>query len=335
MNDSRLELKVGLFVALGLALIALLILNFSRGLTLFRPTYKLRIVMPTTAGLKPAADVLMAGVPIGKVSDLELSPPDGKSVEVTVRLLSKYPIRKDALFHVDALGFLGDQYIEVSPPAATAVPASNAAGIFRDGDTVLMGEVPFNMQETARSTAGLLEQAKLTMQDLDRAITNVNRSILSGETLTNFSLALNNFQSLTAIAVKVAQGAADLLSSNSPPVAQAVTNFRAFSEKLNLVADDLDQVILTNRGDMSDTVKNLRDTSASFKQLASELETGQGLAGGLLKDPAMKAQVTLLLSNANATAAALDVFGSNLNQRGIWGMLWKPKPKERSPAAAP
>jgi phospholipid/cholesterol/gamma-HCH transport system substrate-binding protein len=330
MNNTRLEFKVGLFLAIGLALIALLILNFSRGVTLFERTYQLHIMMPTTAGLKPAADVLLFGVPIGKVSSLDLRP-GGKSVDVSIRVLSKYKISKDSLFHVDALGFLGDQYIDVSPPSAPAAPATNAAGFYQDGDTVVMGEVPFNMQEAVRSTAGLLEQAKLTMKDLDQAITNVNRSVLSAETLTNLSAALSNFQSVTEIAVQVAQGAVDLIHSNSVPIADAATNIRAFSQKLNLIADDFDQVILSNRPGVAETVRNLRDTTASLKQLAANLQAGQGLAGGLLKDEEMKAQLSSLLSNASAMAAAFSAFGSNLNQRGLWHMLWRPKPGERSP----
>jgi phospholipid/cholesterol/gamma-HCH transport system substrate-binding protein len=332
MNE-RIEFKVGAFVAIGLALIALLVLNFSRGITLFKSTYQLRIYMPTTAGLKPAADVMLLGVAIGKVSNLDFAP-DGKSVQVTIRLLSKYKIRKDYGFHVDALGFLGDQYIEVSPPPRTALSTGASAEVFRDGDTVTMGEVPFDMQETARSTAGLLDQAKQTMKDLDQAITNVNRTILSDRTLKNFTTALSNFQTVTEVAVKVAQDGEDLIHSNSPPVAQTITNLRAFSEKLNLMADEMDQVIITNRGDVSDAVKNLRDTSASFKQLAAELQAGQGLAGALLKDREMKTQMNLLLSNVNDTATAWAAFGSNLNQRGIWHMLWTPKPAERSPAPA-
>jgi phospholipid/cholesterol/gamma-HCH transport system substrate-binding protein len=333
MNDSRIEFKVGLFVAIGLALIVLLILNFSRGVALFQRTYHLNIIMPTTAGLKPASDVMLFGVPIGKVTSLELGP-DGKSVDVSIRVLAKYKISKDSVFHVDALGFLGDQYIDVSPPPAKTAPGANNTGFLHDGDTVVLGEVPFNMQEAARSTAGLLDQAKLTMKDLDQAITNVNRSILSDATLTNFSLALSNFQFLTEVAVRVAQSAEDLVRSNTPPITEAATNLHGFSQKLNVIADDLDRVILTNRTDISDTVKNLRDTSASLKQLAANLQAGQGLAGGLLKDQEMKAQLTSLLSNADATAAALSTFGSNLNQRGLWHMLWKPKPGERTAAPA-
>jgi phospholipid/cholesterol/gamma-HCH transport system substrate-binding protein len=317
MKDSRIELKVGFFVAAGLALLAVLVLSFSRGLTLFDSTYKLRILLPSAAGLKPTADVMMAGVPIGKASNLELMP-DGRSVAVTVSILSKYKIRTNAVFHIDALGFLGDQYIEVSP-------STNVVNEVWQNGAQVQGESPFNMQEAVRSVAGLMDQAKKTVTDLDRAITTVNGTMLSGQSMSNFSLALRNVDAMTGIAIHVAQSAEDLIQTNALAVDAAVTNLRSFSERLNLVANDLDTLVATNGPAVNEAIRNLRDTSASFKQVASDLEAGKGLAGGLLKDEEMKAQTASLISNANALAASFSTFGSNLNQRGIWQMLWKPK----------
>jgi phospholipid/cholesterol/gamma-HCH transport system substrate-binding protein len=177
MNNTRIELKVGFFVAVGLALLAVLVLSFSRGLTLFNSSYQLRLILPNAAGLKPTADVMMAGVPIGKASDLELLP-DGRSVAVTVSILSKYKIRTNAVFHVDSLGFLGDQYIEVTPST------NLAAGFWQHGD-VVQGESPFNMQQAVRSVAGLLDQAKKTVADLDRAINTVNGTLFSEQSMSN------------------------------------------------------------------------------------------------------------------------------------------------------
>jgi phospholipid/cholesterol/gamma-HCH transport system substrate-binding protein len=322
MNNSRIELKVGFFVAAGLALLAVLVLSFSRGLTLFDTTYQLRILLPSAAGLKPTADVMMAGVIIGKASELELMP-EGRSVAVTVSILSKYKIRTNAVFHIDALGFLGDQYIQVTP-------STNAVGGYWQNGAIVQGESPFNMQEAVRSVAGLMDQAKKTVTDLDRAITTVNGTMLSGQSMSNFSVALSNIDAMTGVAIQVAQGANDLILSNAPTINTAVTNLRSFSERLNLVADDLDHLVTTNGPVVGETLRNLRDTSASFKQLASDLEAGKGLAGGLLKDEEMKAKMELMISNASATAAAFNTFGSNLNQRGIWSMLWKPKHNEKN-----
>jgi len=279
-------------------------------------------LLPSAAGLKPTADVMMSGVPIGKAADLQLMP-DGRSVAVDLVILAKYKIRTNAVIAIDALGFLGDQYLAVTPST------NMEAGYFRDG-AVVQGETPFNMQAAVRSVAGLLDQAKKTVTDLDFAINNINHTVLSENSLSNLSLTLNNLESMTTLARQMAQGADDLIVSNTPAVDAAVTNLLRFSEKLNVVADDLDRLVLTNRPGVEATIQNLRDTSASFKHVAADLEAGNGLAGGLLHDESMKAETASLISNANAVAASFATFGSNLNQRGIWRMLWKPKQTEKS-----
>jgi phospholipid/cholesterol/gamma-HCH transport system substrate-binding protein len=328
MNQTRYATTVGIFVAVGLGLIALLVLNFSQGLTLFNQTYKLHIIMPSTAGLKPAADVMMSGVPIGKVVGPDLVP-GGRAVNITVTILSKYKIPKESVFKINALGFLGDQYVEVTPPAWSPTETNRPLGNLQDGNTVV-GEAPFDMLEAVRSTADLLGQARKTIKDLDQAITNINRTVLSDETLESLSLSVSNFASVTKIAVKTVQGADDLVHSNTPAVTAMVTNLEAVSQKLNLMSDQLEQIISTNQNDVHEAIKNLRDTTGSFKQVAAGLQAGEGLAGGLLKDEAMKAEAASLISNANFLAAQFGAFGSNLNKDGIWHMLWKHKKNEGS-----
>jgi phospholipid/cholesterol/gamma-HCH transport system substrate-binding protein len=325
MNDSRFEFKVGLFVAIGLALVALLVLNFTKGVTLFTSTYVVHVVMPTTAGLKPTADVMISGVPVGKVSGFALEP-DGRSVKITLSILSKYKIRKGAVFHIDALGFLGDQYVEVTPPKEVS-ETSNPGDFLQNGE-IVAGAAPFNMQEAVRSTSDLLDQARGMLKDLDQAITNLNRSVLNEQTLTAFGLAVSNLEFVSQIAVSAAHGADDLIQTNAASINSAITNMQIFSVKINGMADELDGVITTNRPDVNEAVKNLRDASASFKQIAFDLEAGKGPVGGLLKNEAMKTQIASAISNANAVTAEFNAFGSNLNERGIWSMLWKPKHKD-------
>jgi paraquat-inducible protein B len=281
--------------------------------------------------LKPSADVMMSGVPIGKVSDSELGE-GGRTVNITISVLSDFKIRRDAVFSIDSLGFLGDQYVEVIPAPAEET-ATNHAGFLENGDTV-KGQAPFNMLAAVQSTSDLLEEARKAMKDIDQAITNVNRTVLSDETLKSFGLAVSNLASVTKIGIQTVQEADDLIHTNSPTITSMVTNLQTVSEKINVIADQLDGVITTNGTDIHESVKNLRDTTESFKHIAAGLEAGNGLAGGLLKDQQMKAEAVALLDNANAVAAEFRAFGSNLNQRGIWSMLWKPKHPERNEAAA-
>ena len=332
MNNPRFEFKVGLFVFMGVALIALLILNFSKGITLFNPTYKLRVILPNAAGLKTTADVMMAGVPIGKVTSMDLAD-NGKTVNITISILAKYKIRKDAQFHIDALGFLGDQYVEVSAPTDTGLAPTNQTAYYQNGETVT-GEATFNMVEAVRSISGVFDQAKKTIKDLDQAITNVNASALSTNTLAHFVLSVSNLEVVSDRAVDAAGRMQNLLRANTAPFNSAVSNFQALSVRLTNTAAELDRLIVTNRDDVRKVVENLTVASDQYKQIALDLQAGKGSAGALLKDDKMAAEMASFVSNANTMTAEFSEFGSNLNQRGIWAMLWKPKHTEtnRPPA---
>ena len=73
MNRSRLELKVGLFVLICLGLLVGLLLQFSKGTTLFRHTYTIILNTSNVGGLRPRAGVLLSGVQVGTVSDITLA----------------------------------------------------------------------------------------------------------------------------------------------------------------------------------------------------------------------------------------------------------------------
>ena len=118
MEKSRLELKVGLFVFVGLALVAALLVQFSKGTSVFGSTYTLKLHAENVGGLKQNAGVLLAGVGVGNVQKIELEP-SGTNVTITLQIYKNYPIYHDARFVIEASGFLGDQYVSVIPTANT------------------------------------------------------------------------------------------------------------------------------------------------------------------------------------------------------------------------
>jgi phospholipid/cholesterol/gamma-HCH transport system substrate-binding protein len=332
MSEPRHEYKVGLFVIIGIGLIALLILNFSKGVTLGMSTYKLRVILPNAAGLKTSADVMMAGVSIGKVTQMSLAD-DARSVDITVVILSKFKIRTNAAFRIDALGFLGDQYVDVSVPPQGS--ETNQVAYLQDGATV-EGVPSLNMVQAVQSISGVLDQAKKAIRDLDLAITNINASALSRETLAHFVAAVSNLEVVSARAVGAADRAEGLLRTNEAPFNAAVKNFNVLSESLTNSAGRLDGIIADNKEDVRTVVTNLVAASERVKQISAELENGKGPAGALLKDEQLRAQLESTVSNANTLTAELTLFGHNLNQRGIWAMLWRPKIKEHeTPSSQP
>ncbi len=313
MAQNKIEWRVGLFVLFGLILLALLTLNFSKGVSLFRGTYELRMRAENVGGIKEKASVLMSGVKVGDVMDTRLL--TNGSVVIRLKIYKEFKIDRDARFLIDALGFLGDQYV--------AIMSTNNSGHYLTNDQVVICEPPFNLQEAMRSTAGILQQAQSTLRTLDTAVSNVNHSILSEATLGNFSQSISNLQLISASANQTLGQIDKFVETNGPVLNASLNNLLDFSAELKTM-------LAANQNAIAIAVKNLRNASATASQLLDDVKATNGPAGLLLRDEQMKIQLGSLVTNMNSVAENFSAFSSNLNQRGIWSMLWKSKPPKKS-----
>lgn len=317
MNPSRQQLKVGLFVFIGLVLLAGLLLEFSKGLTLFRPTYDILLRCDTAGSLKPRAQVLMSGVQIGTVSEIRLAP-TGKFVTITLRIYSEYKVYKTAEFFIEQSGFLGDQYIAI-------VPRNNQGPVFENGG-VANAEAPFNMLEVARSASGFVKRIDETAQRLNDTLSDVRHYLLNRETLTNLSVAAANLRMASDRAVVLVDNIDAFVSTNANALAGAGTNLTLFSDELLRFADELTGVLSSNTPAINQAVKNVESSTAILKSSMEQIDAGKGLAGVLLKNEQIGTNLKEITQN-------LSVTSSNLNRLGLWGILWQHRPPK--PASPP
>ena len=313
MSQKNYAGRVGWFVFAGLVLVVALMLNFSRGVGFFKPSYHLTMNTRSVAGLKVGAEVYLSGVKIGSVKRIKLDPKN-KGVIVQLTILEEFPLHTDSRFVIEQQGVLGDQFVNI-------MPGSPESPLFKDGDKV-EGSEPFNLNEVAQSANGLIKQFEKLGATVEKAITRVNEQVLDPQTLSNLSQTIQNFQAVPSHAVAMIDNASGVISNAGPVLTMSLTNLFAFSRSLEKVAMEVDETILTNRIELNESMKNLREATASLKHMMSELESGKGLAGGLLKDELQRAQFAQTVSN-------LSVVSSNLARHGL---LYKPpQPKNLAP----
>jgi phospholipid/cholesterol/gamma-HCH transport system substrate-binding protein len=306
MEMSRLETKVGLFVFIGLTLLAVLLVQFSKGTSVFRGTYILRLHAENVGGLKQRASVLLAGVQVGSVSEIDLAP-DGKSVTILLRIYRNYKIFHDARFVIQQSGFLGDQYVAI-------IPTANQPPVLTDGADVEC-EAPFNLQEVARSASGFIRRIDDTAKKLDAAVGDVRRLVLNEETLTNFSAAVGNLRDFTEQATGTVASLNALIATNGDQINVAVSNVVFFSQDLIGLSDAARGLITTNGAEISAAVTNIETSTKTLTKIMDDLQGGKGLAGALLKNQELS-------TNVQVMAANLVVATSNLNRLGLWRFLW-------------
>ncbi len=328
MAKSRFEIRVGFFVLVGLGLLAFLVVLFSKGVSLGWDVYRLHLSASNVGGLKLRADALMSGVRIGSVSDIQLGA-EGTNVLITLKILKRIKVYPDTRFVIEQAGFLGDQYVSVIPTGnrGRPLPDNNAPPV--------ACEAPFNMLEVARSASGLLVRFDDTARKLDAAMEDLRKYVLNDQTLSNFSATVGTLRDVSDHALTAMDSINGFVQTNAEPARTAVSNLVFMSQQMRGFSATLNDLATTNRADISAVVQNVKTATETLKALLDGVQAGKGLAGAALKDDQLAANVSLLARNLAITSSNLAVTTSNLNRRGLWGILWKPKPPRTNAPAAP
>ena len=118
MNSKKVEIGVGLFVALGLAALLMLAMKVSNLAELYTGDgYSITARFDNIGGLKVRAPVTMAGVRIGRVSTIGFDDRTYEAV-VTMDIEPKYGrIPTDSSASIFTAGLLGEQYVGLQPGA--------------------------------------------------------------------------------------------------------------------------------------------------------------------------------------------------------------------------
>jgi len=116
-GKTKTELRVGVFVFIGLIILVVFILSIG-GFKTWSSGYHINVNFNFVNGIKVGAPVRFAGVDVGEVKKvgLEYMPEDKRTnvnLDIWVRNIIKIPA--DSSVWVNTLGLLGEKYIEIMP----------------------------------------------------------------------------------------------------------------------------------------------------------------------------------------------------------------------------
>jgi phospholipid/cholesterol/gamma-HCH transport system substrate-binding protein len=276
----RDEVTVGILITVAIAVLVLGTLWLVRGG--LKPGYPLYTRFGWGQNLKQGQPVLLAGVTVGAVGDVNLRR-DGY-LDVMLRIDDKYSIPKGSTAAVKAVGIFGDVAVALTPPIP--VPAASYAA----GDTVQPGpaaaDIDLILSRTdsiARTTAVLLTALKEqvvaagTLKDIhkivaDLAATSGEFHGLVQEQSRNFTETMSAFR------------------SSATHISNAVDSAR--------IAALIDTMRVTT-GNAARLVANFDSTNKRLSKLLDAANNPNGTVGKLLGD-------SLLYTDARHTMASLD-----------------------------
>jgi phospholipid/cholesterol/gamma-HCH transport system substrate-binding protein len=111
MEQTKVNVTVGLFVILGLLALGYLSIKLGR-VSFFGGGYRIIAVFPTVGGLKSGSSVEIAGVDIGEVDAIDLVDDQAR---VVIRLRPDIKLPDDSIASIKTKGLIGEKYIRISP----------------------------------------------------------------------------------------------------------------------------------------------------------------------------------------------------------------------------
>ena len=142
-GQSKLELKVGIFVFIGLVILTAFILSM-KDFKSMTAGYELNFIFNFANGVKIGAPVRFAGVDVGEIKEISFvttadDPKPKVRIVGSVKKEIKVPV--DSTVWVNTLGLLGEKYIEI-------MPGKDSSNILL-AKQALVGVDPIPMQEVS------------------------------------------------------------------------------------------------------------------------------------------------------------------------------------------
>lgn len=344
------QLRVGIFVLVGLLILGFLILNATGDFNPFERKIRLKARFATADGLREGAEVQLAGVTIGKVEEVKLLPPDSPEdarVEATLiveEIFDGKPIseriRTDSTAQLIATSILAnDKMINITPGSVKGQNISE--------DAVLNSTESMSINQLTQTGNELLQQINKMSVPTNEILNKANRGegtlgkVINDESLYNSLDATVGETKLTMMKlqntldrVNTGEGSAGKLL-NDP---QLYDNLNRTVSQLETISRDLragrgtagklfndDALYNDTRAAIADlrvsTVK-INGIADDFKTITNDLNEGRGTAGKFLKDERLYEDARVAIARLSTTAEKFEIIlGDAQSGKGTIGKL--------------
>jgi len=170
--------RLGAFIIVTLAILAVGIFIVGSKQYLFTRTYQLKSQFATVVGLDEGAEVRIGGVHRGTVKKIQLPHTPAGEITVVMELDSSTHdiIKDDSVASIETEGLLGNEYLAVSFGSPSALNV-------RDGDTIA-SQPPLVIADLMKKTDGILDSSQAALKNVTQAtasLSSISAKIDTGE----------------------------------------------------------------------------------------------------------------------------------------------------------
>ncbi|HPQ81113.1 MAG TPA: MlaD family protein [bacterium] len=240
------EMKVGLFAAAIIVVLAWATLRVSDKTTVHGGGYTIKAAFDNATGLKLKAPVELAGVQVGVIKNIELQ--GSRQALVTIALKKSVRLPGDSKAVLRTRGFLGETYVELIPGTPELPALSSGEEIF---DTMRTGDIN-----------SLVSQFNSIAEDIKQITSTLRTTVGEGEA-SPVNQIVKNLDEFT-------RSIRDVTLRNEGNIDRIAANLAAMTDQLR-------QIVA--RGEA-----NLDESMERIASITRKIDEGRGTVGKLVND---------------------------------------------------
>ena len=282
----RDTLLVGLFLIAATAIGVLGTIWLVRGG--FAEGYPLFARFPWGANLKQGQPVLLAGVTVGYVADVELDP--NGTIVVQMAIDDQYGIPEGSTASVVPVGIFGDQSIALNPQRPSRQYIAH-------GDTLPVGP-------TAPGIADLTARGDTIARSVAAVTTELQQQLVADGGIRDLRATLAATNDLVVEANRLIAQVSGVAAEQSRQLTQTQATLRRSVAALD--SGMIDSTVRNLRATTANTAAltaDLRATTAQLNGVLASLSDTSGTAGKLLNDPAVYDNLQRLVARIDSLTA--------------------------------
>ena len=165
-HTPQFKVRLGMFVAGGLALFVLAIFIIGKQKNLFNPVFKLNTTFYNISGLQVGNNIRFSGITVGTVDNISIVNDSTVRVDMLIRKEVKQFIKSDSKVAIGSEGLIGDRLLVISQ-------GSFDAPLAREGEQLESTE-PVETDAIMSSLKVTAENAEVITQELAEIMTKIN-----------------------------------------------------------------------------------------------------------------------------------------------------------------
>ena len=297
MDDysPKFKVRLGLFIAGGLALFVIAIFVIGKQQNLFNPVFKVTTNFYNISGLQVGNNVRFSGINVGIVDKIKIINDSTVQVDMLIRKNVQQFIKADSEAAIGSEGIIGDRVLIISQ-------GSNDSPVAKDEQYILSKE-PVETDDIMISLLATAISAEVITQQLAEITLNINsgqgtlgRLIQDSTIAENINQTIGNFK-------KSSEGLDETIEVTKKNVFEFMEKFQLTAGKTEVASKQLGEIMM-------------------------KINSGEGTLGMLIQDTTIARNLSHTIINLRQSSQGLDENMEALKYNFLFRAYYKRKARE-------